>query len=226
VNRPVAFDVSTGTSRTYICVVTGSERSEVRGAHARRRRRKYRGASRTRSRGQCAGTEVVEFAASRRFESATWSATTRGELRAVQVESDDSSGTLTIQRFRSRPSTRTAPSNFTYSSSPRSQASYTIDFFTCSSAQISATVSRRSSAIAAMVGGSGRSERVSPGSVDRLHSGASADKSGGVEGQGGARDSAGLPPFASACRSSERSCQGEGRRFEPGVPLQPQGPGR
>src|SRR4051812_10513179 len=52
----------------------------------------------------------------------------------------------------------------------RSQAPYTIDFRTCSSAQISATVSRRSSAIAARVGGSGRSERVSPASVDRLHS--------------------------------------------------------
>ena len=129
-------------------------------------------------------------------------------------------GTLTIQCFKSRPSIWTAPSNFTCSRSPWSQAPYTTDLRTCSSAQTSATVSRRSSGIAAIEGGSERSERVSPASVNGLHSAASADTTASPEGQGGARDSAGLTRVASPCTSSSGPCQGEGRRFEPGVPLQ------
>src|SRR6266436_9513625 len=121
--------------------------------------------------------------------------------------------------LRSRPSTWIAPSNVTYPRSPRSHARYTTDFRICSSAQMSAIVSRRSSAIAAIDGGGERSERVSPASVNGLHSVASAGTTGSREGQGGARDSAGLTRVASPCTSSSAPCQGEGRRFEPGVPL-------
>src|SRR5712664_4477137 len=133
-------------------------------------------------------------------------------------------GTITSQCFKSRPSIWTAPSNFTYSRSPWSQAPYTTDLRICSSAQTSATVSRRSSGIAAIEGGSERSERVSPASVNGLHSAASADTTASSEGQGGARDSAGLPRVATPCTSSSGPCQGEGRRFEPGVPLQSKAP--
>src|SRR3989475_10925283 len=128
-------------------------------------------------------------------------------------------GTLTIQCFKSRPSIWTAPSNFTSARSPWSQAPYTTDLRICSSAQTSATVSRRSSGIAAIEGGSERSERVSPASVNGLHSAASADTTASPVGQVGARDSAGLTRVASPCTSSSGPCQGEGRRFEPGVPL-------
>src|SRR5207248_8454505 len=91
---------------------------------------------------------------------------------------------------------------------------------TCSSSQMSRTVSKRSSVIAAIDGGTERSERVSPASVNGLHPAASADTTASPEGQGGARDSAGLTRAASPCTSSSAPCQGEGRRFEPGVPLQ------
>jgi len=128
--------------------------------------------------------------------------------------------TLSTQRFRSRPSTWIAPSNVTYPRSPRSHARYTTDFRICSSAQMSAIVSRRSSAITAIDGRGERSERVSPASVNGVHSVASAGKIASREGRGDARDSVGLTRVASTCRSSSGPCQGEGRRFEPGVPLQ------
>jgi hypothetical protein len=80
---------------------------------------------------------------------------------------------------------------------------------------MSPTVSRRSSAIAAIDGGSEHSEWVSPASVNGVHLAASADTSGASEGKGGARDSAGLTRVASSCTSSGAPCQGEGRRFDP-----------
>ncbi len=63
----------------------------------------------------------------------------------------------------------------------------TTAFRICISAQMSAIVSRRSSAIAAIDGCGERSERVSPASVNVLHSVASAGTTGSREGQGVAR---------------------------------------
>src|SRR2546426_6406614 len=85
---------------------------------------------------------------------------------------------------------------------------------------MSPAVSKRSSGIAAIDGGSERSERVSPASVNGLHPAASADTTASPEGQGGARSFRRLTRAASRCTSSSGPCQGEGRRFEPGVPLQ------
>jgi len=119
---------------------------------------------------------------------------------------------VSTQRFRSRlsrPSTWTAPSNFTYPRSPRSHARYTTDFGICSSAQMSATVSRRSSAITAIDAGGERSERVSPASVNGLHSVASAGTTASREGRGDARDFVGLTRVASTCTSSSGPWQGD-----------------
>ena len=61
---------------------------------------------------------------------------------------------------------------------------------------------------------------VSLASVNGVHSAASANKTGSrAVGKTGS-DSACLTSFASPCTSSSGPCQGEGRRFEPGVPLQ------
>src|SRR5882724_6818711 len=53
-----------------------------------------------------------------------------------------------------------------------------------------------------------------------LHFGASADKTGELGGCETGSDSNGLTPVASPYTPSSGPCQGEGRRFEPGVPLQ------
>jgi hypothetical protein len=74
---------------------------------------------------------------------------------------------------------------------------------------MSATVSRRSSAITAIDAGGERSERVSPASVNGLHSVASAGTTASREGRGDARDSVGLTRVASTCTSSSVPWQGD-----------------
>jgi hypothetical protein len=56
--------------------------------------------------------------------------------------------------------------------------------------------------------------------VRLVHFVASTDTTGSALGSGSAQDSARLTRVASPCTSAEGPCQGEGRRFKPGVPLQ------
>src|SRR5438128_806895 len=60
---------------------------------------------------------------------------------------------------------------------------------------------------------------VSPASVAPLIPSASACTTAVLAGDASVSDSNDLTPVASRCTSSSAPCQGEGRRFEPGVPL-------
>src|ERR1700682_488378 len=105
-----------------------------------------------------------------------------------------------------------------YWSSPRSQAAYTTDLGACSSVAISATVKRRSSGMLP-TSVPGTKVSVSPASVESVHFAASACTTAVLAGAASVSDSNDLTPVASRCTSSSAPCQGEGRRFEPGVPL-------
>ena len=70
-------------------------------------------------------------------------------------------------------------------------------------------VGDRKQAVAAIDGGGERSERVSPASVNGLHSVASAGTTASREGRGDARDSVGLTRVASTCTSSSVPWQGD-----------------